>query len=300
MIFVVWEDANNCINSVISTVNSKFPKEARYFLGKKPQAAELELLTKPPFVFTGWLISANRKTKLSVLKQLNECRSNNIILIRVDSQAQFDEQKERLTSTDAKFFDNHNVSKTQVLQWIKDELPCTDEIAKYLYNRVGGYMRELVFAVQNLKRSGKEISRKTIRELVDKNDTASMFDIAEYLIGVQHDRVKPNDVFSTLYKFRYAESWILETLTKELTLYKKVFDLVASCEMDITNYAAKVKLCEDKSIRDMPIWKLKRIILNYGKTSMERIVLIKSMLNDIGKSYFDIIKILQIVSIGGY
>lgn len=64
MIILLWEDANNCINSIVGSLSSKFPKDAQFYLSKRPEAAEIEKLTKPPFVFAGWLIYANAKLRL--------------------------------------------------------------------------------------------------------------------------------------------------------------------------------------------------------------------------------------------
>lgn len=299
MIAVIWEDANNCINSVVNNLNNKFPREARYYLGKKPTLQEIELLTRPPLTFLGWLIFANKSTNIKILAQLNDCRSQNVIVIRVDNQKTYKDLQFKISSLNSRFFDNHVLSKDKVLKWVSVELDCSTDVATYLYYRVGGYVKELVFAVQNLKRSGKTVTRALIREMVDENSSASMLSIAEYLIGIKNEHVTKTDVFTTLYKFRYAESWVLETLIKELQLYIKVFELVADLTLNIQNYALQADLIQDKDIRNAPKWKLKRMILNYGKVSLERLVLAKAQLECIGKSNFNLIKILQLVSIGG-
>lgn len=299
MIAVIWEDANNCISSVVNNLNNKFPKEARYYLSKRPTQQEIELLTRPPLTFAGWLIFANKSTNVKLLAQLDDCRSQNVIVIRVDNQRVYKDLQMKISSLNSRFFDNHLLSKDTVLKWVASELNCSEDVAKYLYYRVGGYVKELVFAVQNLKKSGKSVTRALVRELVDENNSASMLSIAEYLIGIKNDRVTKSDVFATLYKFRYAESWVLETLIKEVQLYIKVFELVADLTLNIQNYATQADLLQDKDVRDAPKWKLKRMILNYGKVSLERLVLAKSQLCCINKSNFNLIKILQLVSIGG-
>lgn len=299
MIVLIWEDVNNCITSITNTLDSKFPREARYYLSRRPEAAEIEKLTRPPFVFTGWLIYANAKTPIKILQQLEESRSQNIIVIRVTNQRDFKETVQNLASLNVKAFDNHAVDKGTVLHWIESELCVSEAMAKYIYNRVGGYIKDVVFAVQKLQRSNQVITHKLVRSLVDKNQNSSMMEIAEYLIGIQSQYTNVSDIYATLYKFRYAESWILETLISDLTLYIKVFQLVSDCVLDISNYATQVDLLHDKFVRKQSKWKLKRIILNYGKTSLERIILTKAMLDDCGKSYFDLIKIIQLVSIGG-
>lgn len=299
MIVVVWEDANNCINSIVNTLTDKFPKDARYYLSKKPQASEIELLTRPPFVFIGWLIYANKKTNVKLLAQLDDCRSQNIILIRVTNQNDYKDLESKISSLNTKFFDNHTVSKEQLIKWISSELSCPEDVAKYLYNRTGGFMREIVFAVQNLKRTGKEVTRKLIRELVAKNQNASMLDVVEYLIGITSAHTSKSDIFATIYRFRYAESWLVETIKTELDNYIKVYKLVASCTLTIQNYSEQALLLQDDEIQKMPNWKLKRMILNYGKTSLERIILTRSMFESMGKSYFNLIKLIQLLSIGG-
>lgn len=299
MIIIIWEDANNCINSITNTLDSKFPKEARYYLSRKPEAVEIEKLTRPPFVFAGWLIYASSRTPVKVLQQLDEARSQNVIVIRVNNQEEYKKTSQALASLNVKTFDNHTLNKEIILHWIESELCVSEAMAKYIYNRVGGYLKEVIFAVQKLQRSNQAITHKLVRSLVDKQQNASMMEIAEYLIGIQSPYTDVSDIYATLYKFRYAESWILETLINELTVYMKVYQLVSDCVLDISNYSTQVDLLPDKFVRKQPKWKLKRIILNYGKTSLERIMLTKAMLNDCGNSNFDLIKIIQLVSIGG-
>lgn len=299
MIILLWEDANNCINSIVGSLSSKFPKDAQFYLSKRPEAAEIEKLTKPPFVFAGWLIYANAKTSVKILQQLDESRSKNIILLRVNNQRDFKDTEQRIAMLNYQSFDNHALEKTTILTWIQQELVCSEAIAKYIYNRTGGYLKNLIFAVQTLKRSNKEIDRKLIRSLVEKSQNASMMDIAEYLIGIENSYTDIKDIYSTLYKFRYAESWLLETLKKELSNYIKVYQLVSDCTLDISNYLTNSELLQDKQVRDLPKWKLKRIILNYGKASLERIILTTAMLNSFGSSNFDLIKLLQLVQVGG-
>lgn len=304
MIAVVWEDANNCINSIINVLNSKFPKEAVYYLSKRPETAEIEKLTRPPFVFSGWLIYANKNTATKVLQQLEESRAKNIIVIRVTNRDDYKDTVSKLSSYNVKVFDNHELSKEQILKWIETELGTSEDIAKYLYNRVGGYLKEIIFAVQTIKRSDDfrnnvEITRKLMRTYVEKNKSASIMDLTEYMLGISGDRVSSEDVFRTLYKFRYGESWILEAVIKELQNYIKVHTLVRDCSLDISNYTTQAALQKDKAVRELPLWKLKRIILNYGKVSMERLVTTLTLLNKVGKSHFDLIKIIQLVKIGG-
>lgn len=300
MIAVVWEDVNNCIDSIVEKFNAKFPREARYYLGKKPEISELELLTRPPFTFAGWLIYAGMKTPIKVLQQLEAGRSKNLIIIRVNNEREFREAKDKFSQLQTKFFDNHRLDKESTLLWIQDQLVCSEATAKYLYRYTGGYVRDIVFAVKTLQRDGRTVNNKLIRQLIDKNQSASVFDVTRYLLGIKLDHVHQDDVFQFLFKFQYAESWILETLMKELELYKKVHMLVSERKLTISNYTEVAQLLQDKSIREVPQWKLKRMILDYGDVSLERIVTTQGLLQQVGKSYFDLIYIIQLASIGGY
>lgn len=299
MITVIWEDANNCIDSIVNTLTNKFPKDARFHLSKKPSPQELELLTRPPMVFLGWLIFANKRTPARILSQLDNCRSENIIVIRVDNQKDFKSVQAKVASLNAQFFDNHLLGKDKILKWVSSELNCSEDTAKFLYYRVGGYLKELVFAVQSLKKSEKTVTRALIRSLVDENNSVSMLSIAEYILGIKNEHVSKDDVFNTLYKFRYAEKWILETLLQEVQLYITVHSLVSDLTLNIQNYSTQADLLKDEGVRGMPKWKLKRMILNYGKVSLERMIFTKAQLATIGKSNFNLIKILQLASIGG-
>ena len=122
MIILLWEDANNCINSIVGSLSSKFPKDAQFYLSKRPEAAEIEKLTKPPFVFAGWLIFANAKTSVKILQQLDESRSKNIILLRVNNQHDFKDTEQRIAMLNYQSFDNHALEKTTILTWIQQEL----------------------------------------------------------------------------------------------------------------------------------------------------------------------------------
>lgn len=299
MIALIWEDVNNSINSIISSLNEKFPREARYYLGRKPDNSEIELLTRPPLVFMGWLIHASKNTSVKVLEQLSECRSQNLVVIRVENQNDFDRVKQKTASLNVKVLDNHVLTRESMLTWVQRELFCSENTAKYIFNRAGGRMKELVFAVQTLKKSGQAITRKTVRELVDKSYSAGILDVLEYILGISSGYVKAADVFAVIYKFRYAESWILETLQSELASYITVHRMALSGALDIYNYVEKVPLIADKTIQKLPRWKLKRILLNFGKVSMEHMLLVQAMLQQIGKSYFDLIKIIQLLSLGG-
>lgn len=299
MIIVVWEDANNCINSIISQFTDKFPKEARYYLSQRPSSTELELLSRPPLIFIGWLIITGARTPARLLKQLDDTASQNLIVIRVNNESEYKDAKEKFSGIEVKYFDNHKPPKEDVLNWIRDRLICDEKVAKYLYRYCGCYVRNIVFAVQILERDGRRVDNKLIRQLVNKSQSASMFDITRYILGLPGSDVKRDDIYSTLFKFQHAESWILETLIKELDNYKKVHMMVSDRKLSITNYTSATELMEDRAIREMPKWKLKRIILDYGGVSLERIVMLQGLLRKTGKSNFDLVYIIQLVSLGG-
>lgn len=298
MILVVWENPMNVIDSVLSYFYEKYPVSTRYYLGRVISSAEIAKLTIPPLLQLGWLIIAPTSIKPTALTALDSGRAKNVCIVMVKNRKELDKVTDAFDSITYKVIDNHIVSKDKSIDWISKELVCDYKVAKYLYNRVHGNIKDLVSAVQTIKPLPKH-DKATIEKYAVKNFNAGVSDIVAYLLGISSPYVKKSDIIGTVYNFRYAFSWLLNELQQSVKDYLTVFSLLSSGELDIDSYPEQKKLLKSNRLRHTPDWILKRLILAYGTVSTEYVFWLQTELSNIPKTQFGVIKLLQLLQIGG-
>ena len=298
MIFVVWEHPANVIDSLYTYFYEKFPKSTRFYAGKDLGSSDVEMLSRPPLLRAGWLILCDSLVKPSALKQINEANPKNIILIRAHSKKDVEKIHEKYNGVEYKVLDNHILDKEKVITWIMSELLINKSNAEFLYKRANGNLNDIVIAVQNIKplpdRNKSIISKFTV-----KNSRAYINDVVPFLLGAQNSFLDKKEIMQTIYKFRFAFSWMIKEIKKDIGVYAEVFNLISTHVLTVDNYMKVKNTVDSKAVRHLSDNKLRFIILLYGEVSYEHLLYVKSRIDCIGTGSFEIIKLIQLINIGG-
>lgn len=128
----------------------------------------------------------------------------------------------------------------------------------------------------------------------------SVNDVVDWLLGVQKSSISQRDIMQFIDDFRYAQSWLLTTLISSLEIYRKVFMYACAGELNLTNYEQFCEITDDKEIKAVPKYRIKKILSVFGEVSLEYVVFIQAKLTKLSKKdKLALFRLSQLIRLGG-
>lgn len=294
MIYVLLEDSYNVINPVEPSLTKKFHSMSVKRIGETVSNVLIDTVSSPPLLDARWLIIVSSMKAVKSVSKLSP--EMNVIVIYARSIGDLESISDALGILEYRLINNLKIEPMTVRFWIEAKLKCEPRLSKYLYTRLGGQLRYLVPAVQQLEHI-PDITMKVMRELTNKVDGVTVFDVVRYLLGLGKRSYK--DVAQWLYDFRSSGRWLKKSLISELEKYLEVFGYMVDGQLSLTNYREFKGVCDSKSIRDLKDWQLKVIIESHGVVSAEYVYYLLIQLRGMDTSQFSAVRIMNLVKMGG-
>lgn len=287
MFVVLLENANNIVLSDVSVFLSKYPKSSIKYITRYTTAEELHALGSKPLLSLGWLIICqDLNIKKSYLKFLKELDYSNLILFRITNKQKCLDFISSLKAdkTSYKFINNYKLDDEKILNYVHSNLNITKADAKYLCNRSGYYLPDIVKNVQTLRILDK-ITKPIIRKYTEERKSIAVYDLVNYLIGLD-SRITYEDCMNLLYSYRYGFEHLVKTTLAQVTLYVKVYQLILDGELTIVNYKSQKENITDKDISGMHDFRLYKIIESFDKVSYDYLILLQIRLKQIPSNFY--------------
>lgn len=270
MILVVLENEFNIINSVVDSLGHKVHASTiKRFTAREPEDDEILMLKQQPLMGNNWVIVLNRKS-LRWIKQFELNRD--LIIVQFNSKKEYESNKSRIPSG-FKIIDNMNVDKTVVLEWVEKELSVSSSLAKLVYSRAKGRLKNIVEGVNALKSLDK-VTHADILACVEPPFKVSVYDVFYTMLGIGRSN-NYEEIISFLYKFNDSGRWLKQTLLKLLDDYIQVFTDVEKGELSLKNIESFKTLSNDKLYKELSVAQLYRIIELHDNLSLEYLYLLK-------------------------
>lgn len=298
MIFVIYENPANVINSAYTDFYDKYPKSCIYRLGGRASQQEFGMLQQAPLLMPGWLIICGPKIAVKSLQMLENGSADNVILVQCSSKGELEDIIDRFDSIDYKVIDNYFIGSDVMIDWIQKQSKCDYDTAKHLYWRLGGNIRDIVSSVSMLSFM-PVMSKYVVNQYTSKSLKAGVNDVVPFMLGIQRRGVNVEDIIKVVYRFRFGFSWLIQELRKQAEEYFKIFSAVCCGDLTINDYVEYRDTARSKRIRAMPYGKLKHVVLAFGDVSMEHVYYVRTQLGLINTDRFSIIKLIYLIRTGG-
>lgn len=267
MIYLLLEEENNLINSVITKLSSKMRASSVVRLHRKIEESDVLKYKQPPMFDNGWFIVYDGNNN-SVIKTLCSY-DKNVTIIQAHTYSAGEKLMSDMASASLSFkiIDNLKIPKEEKLAYIRRELPLSETDVNYLYNRTRGYTKNLVQAVLSLK-ALPQINRSIIKAVVPKTSRYGLGDVFLFLIGAD-TKIKYEECIEVIYRYRYATEFLKEFLQKNIKAYLEIYELLSKGTLTLYNYK-ELRLSKDyKILTTFSEYQLYKVIERYKNISYE-------------------------------
>ena len=267
MIYLLLEEENNLINSVITKLSSKMRASSVVRLHRKIEESDVLKYKQPPMFDNGWFIVYDGNNN-SVIKTLCSY-DKNVTIIQAHTYSAGEKLMSDMASASLSFkiIDNLKIPKEEKLAYIRRELSLSDTDVNYLYNRTRGYTKNLVQAVLSLK-ALPQINRSIIKAVVPKTSRYGLGDVFLFLIGAD-TKIKYEECIEVIYRYRYATEFLKEFLQKNIKAYLEIYELLSKGTLTLYNYK-ELRLSKDyKILTTFSEYQLYKVIERYKNISYE-------------------------------
>lgn len=143
MIYLLLEEENNLINSVITKLSSKMRASSVVRLHRKIEESDVLKYKQPPMFDNGWFIVYDGNNN-SVIKTLCSY-DKNVTIVQAHTYSAGEKLMSDMASASLSFkiIDNLKIPKEEKLAYIRRELSLSETDVNYLYNRTRGYTKIL-------------------------------------------------------------------------------------------------------------------------------------------------------------
>lgn len=291
---------DNLMVSMLDELNKKYKKSSRGRITGRERVSDLiAVYKKPPLFNDGWLLVCEKKPKLTLLERLEKEAPQNKIIVTANSVATLNELAIEYGSVNPTIIDNHKVDHNQMVWWITSELGCDVFIAKAILKRTGGRIAETMRAVQTLS-IVDVVSERDVYKYIKKVRNVSINDVVDWMLGVPRRGLVLSDIIYMIDDFRYAQSWLITTISKILNQYEHVFRAAMSGELTLINYKEFHENCSDKVIKKLSVFQVKRMLQRFGEVSLEYVVYLNEQVKKLSKrDRLDLYRLVQLVKLGG-
>lgn len=267
MIYLLLEEENNLINSVISKLSSKMRASSVVRLHRKIEESDVLKYKQPPMFDNGWFIVYDGNNN-SVIKTLCSY-DKNVTIVQAHTYSAGEKLMSDMASASLSFkiIDNLKIPKEEKLAYIRRELSLSETDVNYLYNRTRGYTKNLVQAVLSLK-ALPQINRSIIKAVVPKTSRYGLGDVFLFLIGAD-TKIKYEECIEVIYRYRYATEFLKEFLQKNIKAYLEIYELLSKGTLTLYNYK-ELRLSKDyKILTTFSEYQLYKVIERYKSISYE-------------------------------
>lgn len=267
MIYLLLEEENNLINSVITKLSSKMRASSVVRLHRKIEESDVLKYKQPPMFDNGWFIVYDGNNN-SVIKTLCSY-DKNVTIIQAHTYSAGEKLMSDMASASLSFkiIDNLKIPKEEKLAYIRRELSLSETDVNYLYNRTRGYTKNLVQAVLSLK-ALPQINRSIIKAVVPKTSRYGLGDVFLFLIGAD-TKIKYEECIEVIYRYRYATEFLKEFLQKNIKAYLEIYELLSNGTLTLYNYK-ELRLSKDyKILTTFSEYQLYKVIERYKNISYE-------------------------------
>lgn len=267
MIYLLLEEENNLINSVITKLSSKMRASSVVRLHRKIEESDVLKYKQPPMFDNGWFIVYDGNNN-SVIKTLYSY-DKNVTIVQAHTYSAGEKLMSDMASASLSFkiIDNLKIPKEEKLAYIRRELSLSETDVNYLYNRTRGYTKNLVQAVLSLK-ALPQINRSIIKAVVPKTSRYGLGDVFLFLIGAD-TKIKYEECIEVIYRYRYATEFLKEFLQKNIKAYLEIYELLSKGTLTLYNYK-ELRLSKDyKILTTFSEYQLYKVIERYKSISYE-------------------------------
>lgn len=267
MIYLLLEEENNLINSVITKLSSKMRASSVVRLHHKIEESDVLKYKQPPMFDNGWFIVYDGNNN-SVIKTLCSY-DKNVTIVQAHTYSAGEKLMSDMASASLSFkiIDNLKIPKEEKLAYIRRELSLSEADVNYLYNRTRGYTKNLVQAVLSLK-ALPQINRSIIKAVVPKTSRYGLGDVFLFLIGAD-TKIKYEECIEVIYRYRYATEFLKEFLQKNIKAYLEIYELLSKGTLTLYNYK-ELRLSKDyKILTTFSEYQLYKVIERYKNISYE-------------------------------
>lgn len=267
MIYLLLEEENNLINSVITKLSSKMRASSIVRLHRKIEESDVLKYKQPPMFDNGWFIVYDGNNN-SVIKTLCSY-DKNVTIVQAHTYSAGEKLMSDMASASLSFkiIDNLKIPKEEKLAYIRRELSLSETDVNYLYNRTRGYTKNLVQAVLSLK-ALPQINRSVIKAVVPKTSRYGLGDVFLFLIGAD-TKIKYEECIEVIYRYRYATEFLKEFLQKNIKAYLEIYELLSKGTLTLYNYK-ELRLSKDyKILTTFSEYQLYKVIERYKNISYE-------------------------------
>lgn len=267
MIYLLMEEENNLINSVITKLSSKMRPSSIVRLHRKTEERDVSKYKQPPMFDKGWFIVYEGNNN-SVIKTLGSY-DKNVTIVQAHTYSAGEKLMLDMASASLSFkiIDNLKIPKEEKLAYIRRELSLNETDVNYLYNRTRGYTRNLVQAVLSLK-SLPQVNRSVIKAVVPKTSRYGLGDVFLFLIGAD-TKIKYEECIEMIYRYRYAAEFLKEFFQKNIKAYLEIYELLSKGTLTFYNYK-ELRLSKDyKILTTFSEYQLYKVIERYKSISYE-------------------------------
>lgn len=267
MIYLLLEEENNLINSVITKLSSKMRASSVVRLHRKIEESDVLKYKQPPMFDNGWFIVYDGNNN-SVIKTLCSY-DKNVTIVQAHTYSAGEKLMSDMASASLSFkiIDNLKIPKEEKLTYIRRELSLSETDVNYLYNRTRGYTKNLVQAVLSLK-ALPQINRSIIKAVVPKTSRYGLGDVFLFLIGAD-TKIKYEECIEVIYRYRYATEFLKEFLQKNIKAYLEIYELLSKGTLTLYNYK-ELRLSKDyKILTTFSEYQLYKVIERYKSISYE-------------------------------
>lgn len=267
MIYLLLEEENNLINSVITKLSSKMRDSSVVRLHRKIEESDVLKYKQPPMFDNGWFIVYDGNNN-SIIKTLCSY-DKNVTIVQAHTYSAGEKLMSDMVSASLSFkvIDNLKIPKEEKLAYIRRELSLSETDVNYLYNRTRGYTKNLVQAVLSLK-ALPQINRSIIKAVVPKTSRYGLGDVFLFLIGAD-TKIKYEECIEVIYRYRYATEFLKEFLQKNIKAYLEIYELLSKGTLTLYNYK-ELRLSKDyKILTTFSEYQLYKVIERYKSISYE-------------------------------
>lgn len=297
LILLVYD---NVLFPFVDELYKTYVPSSRGSLDWNSKAADVvAMYGKSPLFNDGWLLECSNAVKPSSIGKLERVNPNNCLVYSTRSKEELNKLANKFSDFHVEVVDNHDVPREDVIVWIMKELKCAGSTADLVYTRAGGRLENIMAGVNTLSLLD-HVRATDVRLYVEKSHKVFVSDIAKWILGITRPGVKREDLMQLVYDFRYAQSWLLQEINNQLSLYLKIFTLAADGTLTLKNYKEYKSITSDGKIRDLPEYSLLKILQCFGTVSLEYLYYVKEVCSSIAKNdRTGMYKLIQLIKLGG-
>lgn len=298
MFIVLLENRANVILSDLDFFKSRYAKSSIFEINSKTSLQDLGILQTKPLLNVNWLVvmqsGAIKRSHLIFLSKLEE---SILVVLRVNTEEDSNKLITFLKTEkiNFRFINNYKMSKEKVINFIVKSLKVSESLAEHLYQRVNGYLPEIVLGVQTLK-AVDDITIRKIDRYVEKRHTIPIYDLVNYLLGV-NERVTYEECLSLVYEYRFGFQYLLKSVIQQLELLREVFLVTLAGEITIQNYKVKKSELSNPDLAKMHDYRFFKMLELFDCVSYDYLELLIASVNKVPKNFdrgiWDFISILR-------